>query len=292
MRFGITILTDQPWAEAGPRWAAAEELGFDHAWTYDHLVWGGLPDSPWTTPTPVLGAAAQVTSRIGLGTLVASPNFRHPYQLFRDAQALEDLSDGRFLLGVGTGGNLDSEVLGGPGLGVGERVARFQEFALTLARLRDGDRVTHAGEWFSTVEARTLPPLRRTPLLLAGNGPRSVRFAARHGDGWVTTGPSGGEPDTWLTAVGEASRGFDEALAELGREPLPRYLLLDSAPQLSAGTGRVALSSAAFFEDLVGRTEALGFTDVVTHWPRRETPYAASMGVLEVVATEVIPRWR
>ena len=108
MRFGLTLLTDLPWAVARPRWQATEEMGFDHAWTYDHLVWGGLPESPWTTATPVLGAAAQVTSRIGLGTLVVSPNFRHPYLLFRDAQALEDLSDGRFLLGVGTGGNLDA----------------------------------------------------------------------------------------------------------------------------------------------------------------------------------------
>ena len=56
MRFGITILTDLPWAEARPRWQAAEEMGFDHAWTYDHLVWGGLPDAPWTTATPVLVA--------------------------------------------------------------------------------------------------------------------------------------------------------------------------------------------------------------------------------------------
>ena len=100
MRFGITILTDLPWAEARPHWLAAEEMGFDHAWTYDHLVWGGLPEAPWTTATPVLGAAAAVTTTIGLGTLVASPNFRHPYLLFRDAQALADLCDGRFLLGL------------------------------------------------------------------------------------------------------------------------------------------------------------------------------------------------
>ena len=48
MRFGLTILPEIPWAEAAPRWRAAEDLGFDHAWTYDHLVWGGLPESPTT----------------------------------------------------------------------------------------------------------------------------------------------------------------------------------------------------------------------------------------------------
>ena len=136
MRIGLTLLTDQPWAEAAPRWRATEEMGFDHAWTYDHLVWGGLPQSPWTTATPVLGAVAAVTERIGLGTLVASPNFRHPYLLFRDAQALDDLSGGRFLLGVGTGGNVDADVLAAPPLTVGERVERFQEFTETLVALR------------------------------------------------------------------------------------------------------------------------------------------------------------
>jgi len=292
MRFGITILTDLPWTESRPRWQAAEEMGFDHAWTYDHLVWGGLPDAPWTTATPVLGAAAAVTSTIGLGTLVASPNFRHPYLLFRDAQALEDLSDGRFLLGVGTGGNVDAEVLGVEALSIKERVDRFQEFVETLARLRDGDHVTHVGTWFSTGDARTLPPLRRTPLLVAANGPRSLRFAARMGDGWITTGPTTDSLADWFAGLDTARRVFDEELDVVGRGDVPRYLLLDSAPHLSGGPGRVSLSSLGFFDELVGRAGALGFTDVVTHWPRDESPYAASLEVLETVARDLLPRSR
>ncbi len=289
MRFGITLLTDLPWAEARPRWVEAEAMGFDHAWTYDHLVWGGLPDAPWSTATPVLGAAAQVTSTIGLGTLVASPNFRHPYLLFRDAQALEDLSDGRFLLGVGTGGNLDAELLGVQSLTVKERVARFREFTETLIRLRDGDHVTHTGQWFSTVDARTLPPLRRTPLVVAANGPRSVRFAAQVGDGWVTTGPQTDSVDEWFAGLATAAAGYDAARAELAAAPeAARYLLLDSAPHLSGGPGRVALQSVGFFTELVGRAAELGFTDVITHWPRPETPYAASRAVLEAVARDVV----
>ena len=46
VRFGLTILPERPWAEAERQWRAAEELGFDHAWTYDHLVWAGLPGRP------------------------------------------------------------------------------------------------------------------------------------------------------------------------------------------------------------------------------------------------------
>ncbi|WP_340537826.1 LLM class flavin-dependent oxidoreductase [Nocardioides sp. GXZ039] len=291
MRFGITLLTDLPWAEAAPRWRAAEEMGFDHAWTYDHLVWGGLPDAPWTTPTPVLGAASQVTSRIGLGTLVSSPNFRHPYLLFRDAQALEDLSAGRFLLGVGTGGNRDSEVLGAEALSVGERVDRFQEFVRLLVALRDGDHVTTTGRWFSLDDARTLPAQRRTPFLVAGNGPRSVRFAAEVGDGWITTGPSAETVDDWLDGLATASARFEDGIAAAGRENLPRYLLTDAAPLLS-GTGRFALTSVALFEEIAGRAAELGFTDLITHWPRPDEPYAGSVDVLETVARDVLPRLR
>lgn len=281
MRIGITLLTDLAWSEAAPRWRAAEDMGFAHAWTYDHLVWGGLPDSPWRAGIPVLAAAAASTSRIGLGTLVASPNLRHPYQLFREAQALEDVSDGRFLLGLGTGGDLDAGVLGTPPLSVRERVDRFQEDVDLLVRLRDDDHVTAQGRWFSVAGARTLPGLSRTPLLVAGNGPRSVRYAARVGDGWVTTGPRADSVDEWIDGLRDSSRVLDEALE--GRS-LPRYVLLDSAGTLHGGPGRTSLSSAGFFTDLVGRVGEIGFTDAVTHWPRPDAPYAASESVLEEVA--------
>jgi len=293
MRFGITILTDQPWTEARPQWEAAEEMGFDHAWTYDHLVWGGLPEGPWTTATPVLGAAAAVTSRIGLGTFVASPNFRHPYLLFRDAQALESISGGRFLLGLGTGGNLDADLLATESLSLRERVDRFQEFVDLLVRLREEDHVTAEGRWFSTDDARTLPALRRTPYLVAANGPRSLRYAAHVGDGWVTTGPTTESVDAWFAGLAEARTTFEAELVAQGRDPrdVPRYLNLDSAPHLS-GAGRVSLASVDFFTELVGRAGELGFTDVVTHWPRAESPYAASTAVLETVARDVMPALR
>ena len=47
VRFGLAILPERPWSEAERQWRTAEDLGFDHAWTYDHLVWAGLPESPW-----------------------------------------------------------------------------------------------------------------------------------------------------------------------------------------------------------------------------------------------------
>src|SRR5262250_2979359 len=115
MRFGLVILADQRWQQAARRWRLAEDYGFDHAWTYDHLGWRTLVDGPWFDAVPTLAAAATVTRRIPLGTLVASPNFRHPVSFARQLTALDDISGGRFLLGIGAGAggtSFDAKVLG------------------------------------------------------------------------------------------------------------------------------------------------------------------------------------
>src|SRR5690349_19287817 len=126
MRFGIVILPDQRWSVAGRRWQQAEQYGFDHAWTYDHLGWRNLVDGPWFDSVTTLTAAAMVTRRIGLGTYVASPNFRHPVHFAREVTTLDDVSQGRLRLGLGAGGiNFDARVLGRPPLTPGQRVERF-----------------------------------------------------------------------------------------------------------------------------------------------------------------------
>lgn len=283
MRFGITILPELRWTDAAARWRRAEELGFDHAWTYDHLVWAGLPDASWFGALPTLTAAATVTSTIRLGTFVSSPNYRHPYVFLRDLLAVEDISGGRLLCGLGTGGDLDSRILGEE-RSVKERVDRFHEFVAVLDRLFREDHVDHAGAHYTTVDARTLPgPVQqpRVPFVVAANAPRSLRLAARFGQGWATYGKGGDTLEDWWTGIAELGARLDDTEAEAGRDaPLDRYLSLDGAPRFS-------LESAAFFADQVGRAAELGFTDVVTHWPRPDGVYAGSEAMLEEVAARL-----
>ena len=290
MRFGLTILPEHRWSDAAPMWRRAEELGFDHAWTYDHLVWGGLPDSPWFGTIPTLTAAAMVTSTIRVGTFVTSPNYRHPVTLMRDLLAMDDISGGRVTCGIGAGGDIDSAILGGAPLTPGERFDRLCEFTGLLDQLLTADHVSHDGTYFSTVDARTLPgPVQqpRIPFVLAANGPRSLRLAVEYGTGWVTTGPKVETLDLWWAALAELGGRLDEALAAAGRDSatLARHLNLDSSPQF-------ALSGVGAFEEMVGRASELGFTDVITHWPRSDGPYAGELSVLETVASQVIPRFR
>jgi alkanesulfonate monooxygenase SsuD/methylene tetrahydromethanopterin reductase-like flavin-dependent oxidoreductase (luciferase family) len=281
MRFGITILPEDPWAASGPRWRAAEDMGFDHAWTYDHLVWAGLPDSPWYGALPTLAAAATTTSRIGLGTFVSSPNYRHPYLFLRDLLAVDDISGGRLLVGLGTGGDLDAGILG-EDLSLRERVDRFHEFVAALDTLATRDHVDLDGPTYRTVDARTTPgPVQspRFPFVVAANGPRSLRLAARYGQGWVTYGVGGDTLEDWWAGIGRLCATLTEVEQDSGRTtPLARYLSLDGAPRFS-------LESADFFADQVGRAAELGFTDVVTHWPRADGVYAGRESVLEEVAS-------
>jgi len=285
VRFGIIILPDQRWTQAARRWRLAEEYGFDHAWTYDHLGWRSLVDGPWFDAVPTLTAAAMVTSRIALGTMVASPNFRHPVSFARQLTALDDISEGRLVFGVGAGAggaSFDTKVLGQPELTRRERADRFGEFVGLLDQLLSTDHVTWSGRYYSAVDARNLPGCvqrPRIPFVIAANGKRSIALAARLGEGWVTTGDRSDGLAAWWQSVAEACRQFDEALAAIGRDGagVRRYLSIDAS-------GTFALTSEDYFDDAVGRAGQLGFTDVVTHWPRPDGPYAGKESVLEAVA--------
>ena len=284
------ILPEDRWWAAEPKWKAAEEYGFDHAWTYDHLGWRSLVDGPWFSAVPTLTAAAMVTSRIALGTFVASPNFRHPLPFMRELITLDDISDGRFILGIGAGAggtSYDALVFGEPDPSAKKRTDRFTEFVEALDGLLMTDKFDFDGEYFKTRGARNLPgsvQRPRLPFLIAANGPRTMTLAARFGAAWATTGRKSETLDEWWKSVAELSKIFDEKLELTGRDPasILRYLSLDAAPVFS-------LASVDAFTDAAGRAGELGFTDIVTHWPRSHGEYEGRELVLEKVAGDVLP---
>jgi len=284
VRVGIVILPEYRWLLAEPKWRAAETYGFDHAWTYDHIGWRSLVDGPWFDAVPTLTAAAMVTRRIRLGTLVASPNFRHPVPFARSLLALDDVSNGRMVLGVGAGtlAGYDNHVLGGEPPEPRPRADRFAEFVTQLDSLLTNERTTIDGEYYTSVDARSAPGCvqhPRLPFVVAANGPRTMRLAARFGQGWVTTGSAADDIEAWWSGVADLARRFDETA---GDRPVDRYLSLDSAPVFS-------LSSVDYFRDAMGRAGELGFTDIVCHWPRPDGVYAGRLNVLERVAAEILP---
>ncbi|HUX72100.1 MAG TPA: LLM class flavin-dependent oxidoreductase [Cellulomonadaceae bacterium] len=291
LRLGIVLLPQERWAQDRTRWQRAEDYGFDHAWTYDHLAWRTLADEPWLATVPLLAAAAVATEHIRLGTWVASPNYRHPVPFAKDVMGLDDVSEGRLILGLGAGGTgVDAEVLGEP-LTPGARTRRFTEFLTVLDRLLTQPVTDHEGEFYQAHGARMRPGCvqqPRVPFVVAANGPRAMALAARYGEGWGTFGPSlpdevreelteAQAQDEWWAGLARMVETYDAVAAGGPGLAARRYLSIDGAPIF-------ALRSTDVLVEGVERAAALGFTDIVLHWPRAEGVYAGSETVLEEVA--------
>ena len=232
----------------------------------------------------MLTAAATVTSRIRLGTLVASPNFRHPLTLSREVTALDDVSLGRFDLGIGAGGRgWDATILGQEPWSPAERASRFAEFVELTDRLLVEREVTWTGRYYRCNEGRSYPGCRqqpRVPFVVAATGPSAMKVVARFGQGWVTTGPADGArnvaPSEGARAVAVQRRLLEQACEAVGRDPstLRHYVLL--GPVLEQG-----LSTVDEFSDTLGRYEESGVTDCVVHWPRASEPFAGERSNFE-----------
>jgi alkanesulfonate monooxygenase SsuD/methylene tetrahydromethanopterin reductase-like flavin-dependent oxidoreductase (luciferase family) len=284
MRRGVVILPERPWPEAKLQWQRAEELGFDHAWTYDHLAWRTLRDRAWFGAIPTLTAAALVTTTIRLGPLVATPTFRHPVPFAKELMTLDDVAAGRLTLGVGAGGDgFDADMLGHPAWPLGERTARFVEFVDLLDALLRNQACTYEGRYYSAHEARSYPGCvqqPRVPFAVAATGPRGMGLAARAAQVWVTTGdrttpgPVGAKEGAAMVARQMAA--LDEACARAGRAPGELARLVVTGPQLDPG-----LESAASFTDTLGRYEEVGVSDFVVHWPRPSEPFAGELAAFE-----------
>jgi probable F420-dependent oxidoreductase len=220
MRLGIQL----PEVEREVRWPeyvalarAAEEAGFDSIHVGDHLLYrdDGRPErGPWEAWT-LLSALAAVTERVQLGPLVACTAFHPPGLIAKMAATIDEVSGGRFVLGLGAG--WQEQEFAAFGLPYDRRVARFEEAFAIVRGLLAGERVTVDGRYWQARDAVLLPPpARRTPLMIGSNGPRVLGIALPHVDAW----------NTWYTDFGNTAEGFAElnerisaAARDAGRPP-------------------------------------------------------------------------
>lgn len=289
MRFGVVILPEHRWPEAEALWRTADELSFAHAWTYDHLAWRSLRDGPWFGAVPTLAAAARVTERVRIGTLVASPNFRHPVPFAKEVMTLDDISGGRLTLGLGSGGTgWDAVMLGQDPLSPAARAERFEEFVVLTDRLLSEEETSYRGPVFSAEGARGRPGCLqrpRVPFAVAATGTRGMTLAARYGQAWVTYG------DPRSSAALDAAEGsrvvaaqmarLEDACASAGRDPATLERIVLTGTVLDPG-----LSSAESFRDTAAHYEEIGVTELVVHWPRPEEPYQGDRELFEELFAE------
>ncbi len=195
---------------------AAEEAGFDAVLGSDHF-------HPWVDDTSAagfvwswLGAVAVKTERVTLGTSVTCPLFHyHPGLVAQMAATTDRLSNGRLLLGVGTGEALNERSLGFPFPGYAERQARMQESLEIMHRMLAGEKVTFHGEYYTTETAKLYsPPKGSVPILMAAGGPKSAAFAGTYADGLITSVKD--PADTVAKVIGP----YRKAATEAGKEHL------------------------------------------------------------------------
>lgn len=220
----------------------AEEVGFDSFWLADHLLFG-MPDSPksgqWEVFTFMSGVAA-ATKRIQIGPLVACTSFRNPALLAKMTDALDEISDGRFILGLGAGWHQpEYDAFGFP---FDNKAARFEEaLNIILPLLRDG-KVDFKGTYYEARECEMHPrgPSKNgPPIWIGARRPRMLKLVAQHADAWNTVWHKSAE------SVTKVYPSMVEACKEVGRDP--------ETLELTAGTfARILAPGEARPEDTEG----------------------------------------
>ena len=162
----------------------AEAFGFDSVWVSDHLFieLGGERRGSVECLTTLTAIAAQ-TQRVQLGSLVLCNTFRHPGLLAKMAGTLQEVSGGRFIMGLGAGWHQPE--YDAFGLPFDRRVARLEEAARALKALVNGERYAHTGRFYTFRDAELLPKTAYpTPLWIAAGGERIMRLTGELADGW------------------------------------------------------------------------------------------------------------
>ena len=231
----------------------AERIGWDSIWIDDHLLAdeGDPTDGKlegWTT----LAALAMLTSHVRLGLLVAANTFRPPGLTAKLATTLDQLSDGRAVLGVGAGWfGREHEAFGIDfGSGFGERLDRLDEAVGLIRRLLDGETVTHDGPAYRMDAAvcRPRPIQDRLPILIGGSGPsKTLRTVARHADIWNAFGSA--------DRIAEVSELLRRRCDELGRsfDAIERTVTLHAVIRDTRAEAESAWSAVAARHGLEGR---------------------------------------
>src|SRR3984957_11792497 len=192
MQFSVWPSPAQPWEETLELTRHCEATGWDGVYFADHFMPNGPGEGAldgdvlecWST----IAALAATVPRVRLATLVASVTYRHPAVLAKIAAAVDRISGGRLVLGVGAGWQDNEHASYGIELGsVKERLDRFEEAVEILTSMLRSRRTTFAGSYFHVTDAPNQPaPVQdRLPLLIGGGGERrTMRIAARYADEW------------------------------------------------------------------------------------------------------------
>jgi F420-dependent oxidoreductase-like protein len=275
MRFSIWPSPARPWDEILELTLHCEATGWDGVYVADHF----MPNAPDATPLDgdtlecwsVIAALAALVPRLRLAPLVTSVTYRHPAVLANIAAAVDQISHGRLLLGIGAGWQENEHAAYGLELGtVKQRLDRFEEACAVITSLLREPHTTFAGEYYRVTNAPNQPPpvQPRLPLLIGGAGEkRTMRIAARYADEWNAWST----PDLLAHKVGV----LQKHCGEIGRDPSEirvstqamLFLSTDEAwlaEKRAADAGRAAIiGTPSEVIDIVGQYRDAGADELI-----------------------------
>jgi alkanesulfonate monooxygenase SsuD/methylene tetrahydromethanopterin reductase-like flavin-dependent oxidoreductase (luciferase family) len=278
----VLLMVERPDDGAKPTWAditamarRGEELRADTVWVPDEIIWR-VTEWPgprgWWDCLTMAGAIAATTSTVKVGTWVMSALQHNPGMVVRAAESLDEISGGRFVLGLGSGHGGEAEALGYPG---DKTVSRYLEaLEIIVPLLRGESAVTFEGQFHHAINAEVRPRgprPGRIPLMMAGHADRTMTAAARHADIWsaYATSASGSLPEAFV----EMTSRLDRICEGIGRDP--------------ATIGR---SVGVFVEPGSAKSaEATGFGVAITGSGEQIIDAIAGFSGVGVTRVEVIP---
>ncbi len=266
----------------------AEQIGFDTVWLPDELIYrfDAGPLGWWECFT-MAGAVAARTSTVGVGTWVVAANRRNPGTVAKAAETLDEISGGRFVLGVGAGSLAGTEAFG---FAADHRIGRYEEFLGVMMPLVRGETATFTGAYHHAdgLEVRPRGPRGgRIPVMLGAHGERTMRLAVQHADIWSGFATESSHPDAFSDMVALVDRTCEQC----GRDPatLRKSLGLIVEPgdagtaeslgwgtPIEGSTDRIADTLAVFSSQGVDRVE-------VYPWPGTLETVEALAPVLEAL---------
>lgn len=277
MKFSVWPSPNRPMSEVLALARLADAEGWHGLWYADHYMPNtgteevrlGDTHECWS----VLPAIAAVTERLRVGSLVAPTSVHHPAILANRARTLDHLSNGRLVVGIGAGWQINEHRAYGIELEApATRVDRFEEAIQIIRSLFANERTNFDGDHYTIIDAPMEPKPVQSPLpILVGTAsPRMLRITAQHADEWNTWG----DPDL----VAENTRKLHTACARVGRDPATMRTCAQALivrvddpskvePARAAMPNRTIAGSLAQIVDEVGRYTALGLDEfIVPDW--------------------------
>ncbi|GAA1901062.1 LLM class flavin-dependent oxidoreductase [Lapillicoccus jejuensis] len=280
-----------PWTVLRDLSLHAEEVGVHGVWVMDHFMdnteqGGGDVHEGFT----LLAALAAVVPRVRLGTLVAGNTYRHPAVVANQARTIDHVSDGRFVLGLGAGWQVNEHEQYGIELpAVGPRLRRFEEACRVVRALRDEPVADLDGRYYRLTAARMDPkPVGPLPLMIGGAGEKVMAgIVARQADEWNVWG----DPDLFAHKSGVMTAACERE----GRDPaslrrtVQARIVLDGVTEAIDLDDRTVGGSLEQLRDTLGRYRDAGADEFIVLDGHLGGDAERSRALLDAVVHDVAP---